>query len=230
MRQSVPLAVTRSDIQNADATFPGRPLSFVATIYHGGKIAFPQSVILVAGPAMLASRAADRLATELAVPADRLQIIPLSFPQQQDQVWLIIDFFPDPAVDPSKPAVMTLDVDLMKFSVDMQVSPDGAFVEEVQAQWEPFKLYIKQRAILGLGQKISVGTKIISVFAFDRPASDRVELSVKEKIKLALKADVGPGRRVQVELFGAAGIKLQDNSVKPLFEAGVLLTVPFDLF
>jgi hypothetical protein len=117
----------------------------------------------------------------------------------------------------------------MKFSVDFEVSPDGAYVEEVKAQWDPLKLYLRQRALLAFGQPVAVGTKIVSVFAFDRVASDKVETSVKEKIQVALKVGEASNRRVSVELFGAAGLKLQDGSIKPIFEVGVSLSVPFDL-
>jgi hypothetical protein len=232
MRQSPPLTISRDHIDSPSATIPGSPLFYIASIFQVTLVTHPDAVLLLAGSSSLASAAVGRLTRTLTLPQHKMQIVPLSIPQYTDQISVIIDYYPSPNVAQGKSCV-EFEVDVMKFSVDFEVSPDGAYVEEVKTQWEPLRLYIKVQGNLGLRERIKIATKIVSVFAFDRIASDRVESSVKNKIQLALSADTliaGTNRTINVEFFGAAGMKLQDGSVKPFFEGGLKLTVPFDLF
>lgn len=230
MRQSPPLAIPRGEIESPSATTPGKPLPYIAAHFLASMLAYPQAVILLAGPSTLASVARDKLSHSLAVPSNRIQIVPLQFLPYRDQVSAIVDYWPDHTINIARSGAAEFQIDFMKFNVDFDVSPDGAFVEEVMVQWKPLKTYIKLAAVSGLNTRIKVATTIVSVFAFDRPASDRVEFNLKEKIKAGLGVDVGAARRVNVEFFGAAGIKLQDGSSKPFFEAGAVFSVPLDIF
>lgn len=232
MRQSPPLMISRGDIEGQHSTVPGSPLPYVAALFLPALLTHPDAVILLAGPSPLAGTARDRLAHFLAVPSHKIHIVPLSAPQYTNQIAAIIDYFPEPALFAlPKSSVVEFDTNLQKFKVDFEVSPDGAYVEEVKAQWAPLKFNILAQAPLAaVGVPIKVGTKIVSVFAFDRVTAVNVENSVKNKIEFALKVGEPSLQQVGVDFYGAAGMKLQDGATKPLFEFGVRLTVPFDLF
>jgi hypothetical protein len=97
------------------------------------------------------------------------------------------------------------------------------------------KMLIKKHAALGLMQNLKVATKLNSSVSFDRQTLAKVETSIKNKLKVALSGDVNiPGTRksINVEFYGAGGFKykLKDETFKPVFEVGLTLTVPFDLF
>ena len=241
MRQSPPMMLSRADIESQDSTLPGKPLHFLASIFLPAALVHPNALILLVGSYSLASKAMDRLSHFLNVPSNRIQFVPLSAPEYSNKVAAIIDFSPDTHLFAlSKTSNVKFDVDLMTFSVDFDVSPDGAYVQEIKAQWEPLKIYLRGRGMalhglgapgnLRLGGPITVGTKIVSIFAFDRVASDRVENSVKQKLQIALKVGEASNKRVGIELFGAAGLKLQDGSTKPIFEFGVKLSIPLGIF
>ncbi|TXH47434.1 MAG: hypothetical protein E6Q92_00600 [Burkholderiaceae bacterium] len=210
------------------AVLPGRPLHTLSTIFLAASVVHPHAVILLAGPSTLADKARHKLAHSLFVPFHKMQVVPLSAPQYTNQIAAIIDFSPEPALFAlSKASVVEFQVDVAKYSVDFEISPDGTYVEEVKAQWDAFKILLKGRALLALGGPIAVGTKLVSVFAFDRVAAHQVESSIKEKIQVGLKVGEASDRRMQAEFFGAAGLKLQDGSTKPFFEVGLKLSVPF---
>jgi hypothetical protein len=79
MRQSVPLMITRAEIDDPQSTLPGRPLPYIAALFLAGAAVHPDAVILLAGPNSLADRAKDRLSHFLLVPANKIQVVPLSW-------------------------------------------------------------------------------------------------------------------------------------------------------
>ncbi len=233
MRQAPPLKVTRNQIEESNSTADGSPLPYAAALFKGALQVYPAAVMLIAGSSTLAGVAGERLASGLGVPSRSIQIIPMSGLPYQDAVDLVIDYFPDPATIGKKTSAVEFEVKMNKVSVEFEVSPDGAYVEEVKGQWAPLKMHIRKHAALSLVQNLKIGTKIESIFSFDRKTSVQVETSIKNKIKLALSGDTripGTKRSINVEFYGAGGFKLQDGAVKPVFEGGLVVTVPFDLF
>lgn len=229
MKESPPIKVTGHDL----GTFEGSPLAYVAALFKGTLPSYPAAVLLIAGSSSVAGRAHDRLTNALGVPAYKIQQIPIADRQFQDSVNIVISYFPDPLASGKQKLPVEFKVEWEKVTVEFEVSPDGAYVEEIKAQWAPLKLLIKKHALSGITQNLKVGTKIESLISFDRETSVKIETSIKNKLKLALSADVlfpGTKKTINVEFYGAGGFKLKDGSIKPVFEGGVMLTVPFDLF
>lgn len=216
----------------SDSTSPGQPLPYVAALFNGTLQAYKSAALLIAGSSTVADAAADRLVNALSVSSQNIHKIPLTGLPYQDKVDIIIDYVPDMALLRKRKSSVEFEVKMKKFDVEFELAPDGAYVEEIKVQWAPLKMHIKSQAMMGLMQNIKIGTKIESIFAFDRETSVKVENSIKNKIKLALSADTripGTKRSINVEFYGAGGFKLKDGAVKPVFEGGLMLTVPFDL-
>jgi hypothetical protein len=233
MRQSPPITITENDVRGNDATAAGSPLPYAAAIFNGTLPTYPQAALLVAGSYSVTSRACDLLVNSLGIPGRHVHMIPLSMLPYQNRADIIIDYMPDPIALAKKKSWVEFKVKMDQVDVDFELSPDGAYVEEIKTQWAPLKMHIKRQATMGFVQNLKVGTKIESIFSFDRETSTKVESSIKNKLKLALSGDTripGTKKSINVEFYGAGGFKLKDGTVKPVFEGGVMFTVPFDLF
>jgi len=224
MRESPPIAVARHQL----GTEPGDPLPYIAALFKGSLPSWPAATLKITGNGMIGGMAQDRLERPLGVPRAKIQIAQVFDRQYQDSVNISIVYFPPAAGTQSVWVAFQLDLEQLPISVEFKVSPDGAYVEEVKAEFDKLKAVIKQYASRGV-QKIKIGTTISGTASWDRETSTKVERALEAKVKVLLSADLrlpGMARAITVELYGSFASKFDDK--KPGIEGGLMLTVPYD--
>jgi hypothetical protein len=210
-------------------TEPGDPLPYVAAIFKGSLTAWPQATLKITGNGMIGGMAQDRLERPLGVARDRIQIAQVYDRQYQDSVNISIVYFPPAAGTRSVWVAFQLDLEQLPISVEFEVSPDGAYVTEVKAEFDKLKATIKKYASRGV-QNIKIGTSVSTSLQLDREVSTKVEQAIQTKVKALLSADLrlpGMARAITVQLYGSFFTKFDDKTKSGL-EGGLILTVPYD--
>lgn len=229
MIESPPLVLSETEVKHDQPGSDGSRSAGVAALFQGTLLAYPRAVLKISGNSTIAGLMHDRLRS-CGVPQEKVVVV-RDWNNRDGKISIVIVY----NTHPTKRSVWVefkLDLDSLPIKVEFEVSPDGAYVEEVKVQFERLKAEIKKQAFGGRVEKIKIGAKVEGLAQFDRPTSDRVETALKAKIKAVLSADVrfpGTKKFVTVELYGASGAKFEDGKVKPIFEGGVMLTVPFDV-
>lgn len=229
MRETPPIEVHRDDVRKIDG-----PLAYVAALLKGSLPVWPEAVARITGNGMIASSAWEQLERVHGVPTGHVRIDQVFRPKLHDSVSVAIVYAAASASTSTRSVWVEfkLDLEALPIKVEFKVSPDGAYVEEVEAGLEKLKAVIKKHALGGRIQNIKIGTTPIGTAEFDRETSDAVKTSLKAKIKTALSADVqlpGMKRAVTVELYGSIFSKIQlDGVTKAGGEAGLTLTIPLD--
>lgn len=226
MKESPALTVARHQL----GTESGDPLPYIAALFKGSLPSWPAATLKITGNGMIAGMAQDRLEQSLGVPRGKTQIAQVFDRQYQDSVNISIVYFPPAAGTRSVWVAFQLDLEQLPISVEFEVSPDGAYVEEVKAEFDKLKAIVKKYASKGV-QNIKIGTKISGTALFDRETSTKVEQALKAKVKALLSADVrlpGMKRAVTIELYGSFFSKFEDGKSKSGIEGGLMLTVPYD--
>jgi hypothetical protein len=227
MKESPPLEVNRNELGTSDGT----PLAYAAALFKGTLPAYPDAVLRIVGNGTVAGMAQERLEGTLGVPKGKVQIFPVVDPRYQDTISIAIVYTPGKAGKRTVWVGFKLDLDNQYVNVTFEVSPDGAYVEEVGAQLTVLKQTIKKATSGGRVSDIKVATKVEGMAIFDRPTSDRVNLALKAKVKAAISGNVQlpvMKKPINVEFYGAGFSKYQDGKFKPGAEFGLMLTVPFD--
>jgi hypothetical protein len=242
MEQSPAIQVKRFQVERGDAINDGMPLPYVASLFKGTLPAWPGAVLLIGGSLGVAKIAQQKLEQSLGVPSNRIEIISIPDPRLNDTVNITISYYPNSSFNNPRfnlgnkqPVWVEFEVKPDKVEIEFEFSPDKALLEDIKMDWAPLKMLIKKHTAMGMIQNLKIGAKINSSISFDRETLAKVETSVKEKLKLALSGDVrlpGTNKPINIELYGAGGFKykLNDGTIKPVFEGGVMLTVPFDFF
>jgi hypothetical protein len=226
MNESHPMKITRPDL------YSGSLVSDLATLFNKGTLPIhPGAKLKLTGNGTIAGMVQDRLERSLGVPAGKIQLNPIYHPQYQDSVDAVIIFFPPTAGKQKVTVEFKLDLESLPIQVEFEVSPDGTYVEEIKAQWSPLKKKIRDYALAGRVKNIKIATKVEGTALYDREASGKFETALKAKLKTALSADVlFPGNQmINIEFYGAAAIKLKGDEVKPIFEGGLMISIPHNL-
>lgn len=234
--------VTRDEIDAASPAVPGSKLGYAAELFKRIQQVRPDAALLISGNILIAGLAKTKLGNVFGVSPNKIDAVKDLAVQPPNSANIILSFsgnihpnYIPSFVNPNERHKVKAEfkVEWEKVEIEFEVSPDGAFVEEIQAKLQPLKLLIKKHAVAGLSQNyLKIATKIDSVVSFERKTSVRIETELKEKLKLSLSKDIlfpGTKKTINVEFYGGGGIKLADGSIKPVFEGGVMLTVPFDL-
>jgi hypothetical protein len=226
MNETPPARFSCFDLEH---THEGSALCYWATMLKQYWRFYPRAALKMTGNSTTIDKSLDRLSRALGVPTDRI-IVVRDWNNRDGSVVLVIVFNPS-LVKRIVEVEFKLDFDALPITVEFEVAPDGAYVEEVKLQLNLLKSKIKAYAASGQVRNIKIGTKVEGLAMFDRPTSDKVETALKAKIKAVLSADLrvpGTQRSISVEFSGAAGAKFADHRAKPLFEGGVTITVPLD--
>lgn len=237
MTKSQPIQVQRSEVEFENATNNGMPLPYIAALFKGTLQAYPEAVLLIGGSLGVAKIAQEKLERSLGVPLNKIEIISIPDLRFQDKVNIEISYFSDVSrshnVTFKRKVWVEFEVKLDKAELEFEFSPDGALLEEAKINWSPLKALIGRQSSGGLVQNIKLATKFSSSVSFDRQTLAKVETTIANKMKVVMSADVnipGTKRLINVELYGAGGskYKLNDGTIKSVFEGGVMFTVPFD--
>ncbi len=239
MTKSQPIQVQRSEVELGNATNNGMPLPYIAALFKGTLQAYPGAVLLISGSLGVAKIVQEKLQSSLGVPPNKIEIMSIPDLRLQDKVNIEISYFPDVSRSPNVGFFLNIkgwiefEAKFEKVEMEFEFSPDGALLEEAKINWSPLKVLIGRQSSGGLVQNIKLATKFSSSVSFDRQTLAKVETTIANKMKVALSADVNiPGTKklINVELYGAGGskYKLNDGTIKSVFEGGVMFTVPFD--
>jgi hypothetical protein len=225
MRKSPTIEVREHELDAAE----GNKLAYVAQLYKGSVPAWPAAIIAITGSTGCGSKAADRLYNKYGVPSSRITIVPGYSGPQGDQAAIGLIYFPEPAG--TKKFKLQFKFDLGEIvEVEFEVSPDGAYVESVEATVEMLKKKIKEKAFGGRVKDIKVAVKPSVEIEWEREVSTKAKMEITNKLKVALEGEVKlPGNiTVKVELYGSFFRKYPaDEAPKTGIEGGLVLSVPF---
>jgi hypothetical protein len=229
MKESPAIDVYRHEL---DST-PNK-LEYSANLLKGSLSWWPRAFIKLTGNGTIAGMAQERLERLYGVPRDKIATDQIYDRIYQDKISVSIVYVPQ------RPGTRSVWVEFVPdligaapIKVEFEVSPDGAFVEEVKTQLDLLKKEIKSRARLGV-QKIKFGTKVEGIAIFDREVSDKIKEAIKAKIKSVFAMDIrlpAMHKAITVEFYGALFSKFSEHSpTKHGFEGGLMFEIPFDVF
>ena len=236
MNQSPAIQVTRKEVESVDATVPGKPLPYVAALFKGTLPAYPNAVLLIGGSLGVARIVQQKLEQPLGIPSNKIEIVSIPDSRLNDTVNISISYYPNSYFNTwtAKQKVwVEFEVKGDAVEIEFEFSPDNVLLEDIKVDWKPLKMLIAKNATGQTIQNITLTTKIKSSVSFDRETLAKVETSIKEKVQVGVSADFrfpGTRKQINIELYGSGGFKYQlnDGKIKPVFEGGVMFTVPFD--
>jgi hypothetical protein len=223
MTHSPPLVVDSRDDIDSDADPSQAKLAYFVAIFNGSRRNYSKAQIILTGNAMAVNRVQAALTGRHNVPSNKIIADYDNVTPGGRMVQLRIAYN---AYSTPKKVVVSFQDDLMSIvNVEFEVSPDGAYIEEVAGQLTPLKLKIKERLAKNQLRNITFKTKAAGIAGFDRETLAKVETSLKGKIQASISAELHlPGTKatpIIVELSGWFGTKIYSNALKPIGGGGI---------
>lgn len=263
MRVSPSIEVQEHEMKNMLA---GNKLGYIAAIFKGtvgigmpatqmtGDVVskrvdppWPGAVLQIEGPTNYAWDIVKQLETFHGVPQRFIKVISKPATSFNNvggyftTAKVSIEYYPKPAR--TKTVGMQFSIadayNMLKDSlnVDIELSPDGATVNEISAEITKLKFMIKQQVDRYGVRNIKVATKPVGIVSWDREVSTKAQQEIKLKLKTVLEGEIklpvggggaiGGGTGITVQFYGSLFQKFQEDGViKPGWEAGFMIVIP----
>lgn len=108
-------------------------------------------------------------------------------------------------------------------NVDIELSPDGATVNEISAEITKLKYMIKEQVDSYGVRNIKVATKPVGIVSWEREVSTKAQQEIKLKLKTVLEGEIklpvggggaiGGGTGITVQFYGSLFQKFQEDGV-----------------
>lgn len=155
--------------------------------------------------------------------------LPFHVSNTENSASIVIDFMEGPAKTRFS-VEFRPDGTSFPITVEFEAEPDGTMLSEVKAEWTAFKAVLADSARMGYRQ-VKFSTKIVGLANFEREAVDRIETSLKLKLKSALSffLKIKGNEHLKIQFSGEIGMKFEDGKFKPVGAGMVLFEIPFDI-
>lgn len=265
MRVSPSIEVQEHEMKNMQ---PGNKLGYIAAIFKGtvgigmpatqmtGDVVskrvdppWPGAALQIEGPTNYAWDIVKHLETFHGIPQRYIKVISKSATSFNNvgsyltTAKISIEYYPKPAT--TKTVGIQFSVadafDMLQDSlnVDIELSQDGATVNEISAEITKLKWMIKQQVDRNGLRNIKVATKPIGIVSWEREVSTKAQQEIKLKLKTVLEGEIklpvggggaiGGGTGITVQFYGSLFKQYQEDGAirKGVdWEAGFMIVIP----
>ena len=233
MRKSPTIFVRKHELEDPNGPNTERPegdkLLYVAQLFRTTLVKWPDAFISIVGNTHVGWLAVKLMNEKHGIPEEYFTVTRGDTGPQYDRVTIGIIYFSAPPGTQSVKLEFEFDLGEI-IELEYEVSPDGAYIEEVSGNITLLEKMIKQKAFGGRVRDIKAEVKAEFAIAWEREVSTKVEIEITKKLTASLGATVKlpGGTKINVELYGSFFRKFPGGTPpKGAVEGGIILSFPF---